>query len=234
MECPQNLAFSKKRFPRRSRMGPFLICPFAGGRVGAFLGNGYNALERGFAMKKCLILLAEGFEETEAIVVHDVLTRTAEAEVTLSSVSDQREVVSSMGLRVKADAVLSKINPADYSFVVLPGGKRGVANLHSSSTIAFLRAFHQARKPIYAICAAPSILGELGYLDGKKFTCFPGFQKGNGAYQDAGVVNDGGLITGRAMAYAVSFAEEIVLQEFGEAALAHIKPGMYGTMALTR
>lgn len=185
-------------------------------------------------MKKCLILLAEGFEEAEALVVHDVLTRTAEAEVTLCSVNDQREVVSSMGLRVKADALLSEIKPESYSFAVLPGGKRGVANLRSPSTIAFLRAFHQAQKPIYAICAAPSILGELGFLDGKKYTCFPGFQKGSGAYQDAGVVNDGDLITGRAMAYALSFAEEIVLQEFGEATLAHIKPGMDGTMALSR
>lgn len=185
-------------------------------------------------MKKCLILLAEGFEEAEAVVVHDILTRTPEAEVTLCSATDQREVRSSMGWRLQAEVVLSEIKAEDYSFVVLPGGKRGVVNLHSPSVIAFLQAFHQAHKPIHAICAAPSILGELGYLDGKKYTCFPGFQKGNGVYQDAGVVNDHGLITGHSMAYALSFAEEIVHQEFGEMALAQIKPGILGTPVLAK
>ena len=81
---------------------------------------------------------------------------------------------------------------------------------------------------IYAICAAPSILGELGYLDGKNYTCFPGFQTGKGHYIDQGAVVDGDLITGHSMGYTLAFAEAIIKKLLGEEAVLAIRPGTMG------
>jgi 4-methyl-5(b-hydroxyethyl)-thiazole monophosphate biosynthesis len=99
---------------------------------------------------------------------------------------------------------------------------------HSEATIALINAFHDAGKPIYAICAAPSILGELGYLDGKRYTCFPGFQAGAGEYVDTGSVIDGDLVTGHSMAYTIAFAENIVRKQLGEEAVKTIYRGTRG------
>ena len=119
-------------------------------------------------MKNGLMLLGDGFEETEAISTHDILTRTHEISLRYVSISSSLSVVSSMGLTVQAQGLLSQENLANADFLVLPGGKKGVEALKASPTaMAAVKAFHEQAKPIYAICAAPSILGELGYLDGK-------------------------------------------------------------------
>jgi 4-methyl-5(b-hydroxyethyl)-thiazole monophosphate biosynthesis len=180
-------------------------------------------------MKKALILLAEGFEETEAIATHDVLARTHEIEVNYAAVGESMEVRSSMGSRLKADFVLGEKALSDFDFLVLPGGKLGVMNIRGSEkAIGAIKGFVDGGKPVYAICAAPSVLGELGYLDGKRYTCFPGFQVGKGTYVDEGVVTDGELITGRSMAFTIAFAEAIVRKQLGEEALARLAPGMRG------
>ncbi len=180
-------------------------------------------------MKEALLLLAAGFEETEATTTHDILTRTGQIEVLTASVTDALEVKSSGGLTYRTDARLKDVDLAHEDFLVLPGGKRGVAGLEASpEAIAAVRYFHDHGKPIYAICAAPSILGNLGYLDGRRYTSFPGFERGKGTPLDEDVVNDGGLITGHAMASALPFAEAIVRQELGEEAVKAIYPGTRG------
>ncbi|MBR3266996.1 MAG: DJ-1/PfpI family protein, partial [Bacilli bacterium] len=146
-------------------------------------------------MIKGLMLLADGFEETEAISTHDILTRTHEIEVTYVSISDSLFVKSSMGLKVEALGLLKDVKAEDYDFIVLPGGKVGVDNIKNSpAAIEMIKRFHDLGKKYYAICAAPSILGELGYLDGKNYVCFPGFQKGKGTWTDKGSVIDGDLV----------------------------------------
>lgn len=180
-------------------------------------------------MIKGLMLLADGFEETEAISTHDILTRTHEIEVTYVSISDSLFVKSSMGLKVEALALLKDVKAEDYDFIVLPGGKVGVDNIKNSpAAIEMIKKFHDLGKKYYAICAAPSILGELGYLDGKNYVCFPGFQKGNGNYVDKGSVIDGDLVTGRSMNYTIEFASNIVRVLLGEEALARIEHGTKG------
>lgn len=178
---------------------------------------------------KALLLLAEGFETVEALQTVDVLTRTHKIEVTTASISDSLIVASSIGIEVKANAFLSEINPQKYDFLVLPGGKKGVENLGKSplvlKTIAF---FLDNGKDVHAICAAPSILGGLGYLDGLPYTCFPGFQKGNGDYRDEGVVVTPHIITGHSMGYTLFFAEAIVEKYLGQEGLKAIAPGIYG------
>ncbi len=184
-------------------------------------------------MKKGLILLADGFEETEAITTHDILSRTHEIDCVLASISTSLEVKTSMGLIVKANCFINGVDENDFDFLVLPGGKVGVDNLKSCSKVKDLvLAFYKKSKGVYAICAAPSILEELGLLKDKTFTCFPGFEGKTGKYQkNAGAVVDGNIITGHSMAFTIPFAEEIVRKECGEEAVKRILPGTRGGIA---
>lgn len=180
-------------------------------------------------MKKGLMLLAEGFETSEAIVTLDALRRTHEAIVDYVSIGDSVEVVSSQGLVFQASGLLKDVASNEYDFLILPGGKLGVENLASNQrVIDLIKQFHKEGKYLCAICAAPSILGELGYLDGRKYTCFPGFQRGNGEYLDIGAVADLKIITGHSMGYTLAFAETIIGTIIGEEALRRIQPGVRG------
>ena len=180
-------------------------------------------------MKKGLLLLAPGFEIVEALASADIVRRSKVLGCDLVSISQKKEVASSMGSAVIADALLSQGDAEAYSFLILPGGKRGVENLKGSKDVLDLvRRFFDEGKGVYAICAAPSILGELGILDGKNYTCFPGFQKGNGHYVNAPFVEDGSVITGHSMAYTIPFAEAIVKKEDGKEALEATFPGTRG------
>ena len=180
-------------------------------------------------MKKGLLLLADGFEQTEAIATHDILLRSHGIEVLPVSISSSYEVTSSMGLKIEVPARLMDIKDVlSYDFIVLPGGKVGVDNLGASALVRqTITKFHDAGKVIGAICAAPSILGEMGYLDGKHFTCFPGFQQGNGIYENTGSVIDGNLVTGHSMAYSIPFAENLVRVLVGESGVERLKGGAY-------
>lgn len=184
-------------------------------------------------MKKGLMLLADGFEETEAITTHDILSRTHEISCVLASISSSKEVTTSMGLVVKADALLSEVKADELDFLILPGGKVGVDNLKACpKTKELVLSFHKQGKGVYAICAAPSILGEAGLLSGKNYTCFPGFEGKEGNYRkEAGTIRDGNIITGHSMAFTIPFAEEIVRKECGEEALKRIAPGTRGGIA---
>ena len=179
-------------------------------------------------MKKCFIILEDGFEECEALITHDVLTRTGEIKVTLAG-GKSIDVVSSMGVHVKADKLLKELDVNEFDFCVLPGGKVGVDNISSSELdIEVIKKMFSLGKHVHAICAAPSVLGNLGYLDGKKYTCFPGFNRGNGEWMDKGSIIDGTQVTGRSMGYSIEFAENIVKVEIGENYLTKVKKGIFG------
>ena len=176
-----------------------------------------------------LILLADGFEVTEALATADVLTRTHQIDVTLCSITSSLTVSSSHGVKVSATKTLSQIDVKDFDFLILPGGKLGVENLHASQEVlALIRAFFSANKDVHAICAAPSILGDLGYLDGLDYTCFPGFQRGNGRYLHQGVVETPHIITGHSMGFSLEFGKTIVRHYLGEKGLERILPGIEG------
>ena len=178
---------------------------------------------------KALLLLADGFETVEALQSVDVLTRTHKIEVVTASITDSFLVSSSIGIMVHAMALLREIPLQNFDFLILPGGKKGVENLGASPlVIETIREFLDNGKDVHAICAAPSILGSLGYLDGLPYTCFPGFQKGNGKYRDTGVVVTPHIITGHSMGYTLPFAEAIVEKYLGEEGKASIAPGIYG------
>ena len=181
-------------------------------------------------MIRGILLLADGFEETEAIATYDVLRRSGEVSTVLASISSSLEVVSSGGIRVVADGFLSQMERDAYSFLILPGGKIGVDNLKRSEEVkSWILEFAKKGKYLFAICAAPSILGELGLLDGKRYTCFPGFERGKGEYRFEGSVIDGTLVTGHSMAYSIPFGEDILRVLLGEEAVKRIQHGTKGT-----
>jgi len=157
------------------------------------------------------ILLANGFEEIEAISVIDILRR-AEIDLKVVSINDTLEVISDRELKVIADVTIDEVNEKQLNSVILPGGA-GHKNLEASEkVITLLKNSYNNDKYIFAICAAPSILGKLGLLENKKATAYPGYEKYlEGAdISSEDVCVDGKIITSRGPGTAHKFAYKIV------------------------
>lgn len=157
------------------------------------------------------LFLADGFEEIEALTVLDALRRVGAC---VKSVGVTGKIVNgSHKIPVTCDITEDEIDlNDDFDMIILPGGLPGAHNLNDSKIVdALIGKAVQQDKFICAICAAPYVLGIRGVLNGKKATCYPGFEdKLIGAtVVDAGVVRDGKIITGRAMGSAIDFALEI-------------------------
>ena len=154
------------------------------------------------------IFLADGFEEVEALTVSDILRR-AKADVALVSIKDTKEVESSRGVKVVADATFDEMDFSETRILVLPGGMPGTNNLQAFKPLEELVLAHAAAgKTVAAICAAPKILGALGMLKGRRACCHPGFEKeliGADVIMNRPAVLDGNIITGRSMGCAIPF-----------------------------
>jgi len=162
-------------------------------------------------MSKAAILLADGFEEVEAVTQIDFLRR---AGVDLKVVGiGNRDITSARELRVTTDETIDNLDE-EFDAVILPGGLGGAKNLSSSEDVnTFLLKMHQEGKLIAAICASPAVvLGPLGLLKDKTYTCYPGFenQVEDGIFSEDRVVIDGMLITSRAPGTAAEFAYEVI------------------------
>lgn len=180
---------------------------------------------------RALILLADGFETVEALATYDIFARSHEIHPTLVSCqSDSRTATSSIGVLVEAELTLEEIKPEDYDILILPGGKIGVENLKANPKVKELITvfWNHPNKEVHAICAAPMILREMGLLNEKRYTCFPGFEGKEGTYTGEGVTADGSLITGKSMAYTIPFAMEIVKAHYGQDVLERIEKGTLG------
>ena len=166
-------------------------------------------------MKKVLVFLADGFEECEGLLVVDILRR-AGMEVTTASVMGRRQVTSTHNIVLFADVLAEDADILSYDAVVLPGGIPGTPNLAACSVVTDACVqFAEQGKIVAAICAAPSILGSLGLLRGKRATVYPGMEKtlaGATPVRDEEVVVDGNLITSRSMGTASPFALTIAAQ----------------------
>lgn len=156
--------------------------------------------------------LAEGFEEVECLAAMDVLKRAGD-EIKLVSVTGSLEVSGSHKFTIKADCLFEEADFSEAHVLFLPGGMPGTANLaaHKGLCDLLVSAMHE-NKMIAAICAAPTVLGKLGLLEGKNATCYPGMEEGlTGAkYVKTGVVTDGNIITGRGLGYALDIGLELV------------------------
>ena len=164
---------------------------------------------------------ADGVEEIEALAVVDVLRR---AGIELKTVGIPGKTVSGPhGITFFADMTLeefaAKERPADG--VILPGGGVGTETLANNKTVCdYVKKTADKGGLLCAICAAPSVLGRLGLLQGKKATCYPGFERYlKGATATAEHVTvDGNVITAKGMGCAVRFALAIIKAIKGEEA----------------
>ena len=153
------------------------------------------------------IILGKGFEETEAIAPGDVLRR---AQIPMQYAGIGGLIVEGAhGICVQADLRVEDLDLQNMDMIVLPGGGEGVASIEGSSEA--MEAVEYALRNdrfVAAICAAPTILGKRGWLEGVHATCYPGMESGMGGaimHPDKEAVVDGKIITGRAPGAAIEF-----------------------------
>lgn len=156
--------------------------------------------------------LATGFEEIEALAVVDILRR-AEISVETVSVTGDRMVMGTHDIPVLADILIEDGDYDNCEMMVFPGGFAGTTNMANHEGLLMkLREFTDKGKWVAAICAAPIILGELGLLDGKEATCYPGLERhlfGATIKPDNVVVYDN-YVTSKGPATALEFAVKLV------------------------
>ncbi len=173
-------------------------------------------------------LLAEGFEEIEALTPVDILRR-AGLDVKTVGVTE-KTVTGAHGITVTAD-----ITPAEMDepleMLILPGGMPGTRNLDEWEGMdALLARTIQDGGRIAAICAAPMILGKRGYLRDRYAVCFPGFETYlDGAKSCEGrVITDERYTTAVGMGAALEFATELVSCLLGIDAAAELYTNVLG------
>lgn len=158
------------------------------------------------------VFLAEGFEEIEALAPVDILRRSS---IEVKTVGINSNIIrGSHSIPVITDLDINEIEPDEsIDMIVLPGGMPGTLNLEANEKVlSFIDYCVENDIYISAICAAPSILGHKGILNGKKATCFPGFESElNGAtVTEELVVNDGKITTAKGAGAAVKFGLTLV------------------------
>ncbi len=157
------------------------------------------------------ILLANGFEETEMIAPLDILRRAGVPVQTVGVTG--KAVTGAHGVTVTADILPEELDKSAIEGVVLPGGMPGTTNLQASGfVIDLVKTCATENKLVAAICAAPMILGELGLLEGKDATCFPGFEEHlkGATVTSAPVAVAGNIITGKGAGAALEFGAALV------------------------
>ena len=179
------------------------------------------------------ILLGEGFEEMEAMVPCDLLRR-AGIPVQLVGL-DGSIVTGSHGIRVCADTTIGQLSLDELELLMLPGGLGGVASIRGCEAAlhAIANVWEQG-KYLAAICAAPTVLAELGIVGDRKATCYPGMEKemGNAQMQEkAPVVADGKLLTGAAAGTAIDFGLMLVRALRGSECAQKVSEGIYYPLA---
>ena len=165
-----------------------------------------------------IVFLANGFEEIEALTPVDFLRR-AGAEVLTVAIEKGgargREVMGAHGIPVLADVAEADFTlPEQSELVILPGGMPGATKLDDSPLIDGV-LYTAAERGAYlaAICAAPLVLGHRGFLNGKRATCYPGFEgelDGAICQSSCAVVHDGNIITSPGMGAAQDFSLKLV------------------------
>ena len=163
-------------------------------------------------MSKVGVFFGTGYEEIEALAVVDLLRR-ANVETDMVSVMEEKTVTGAHSIPVVMDKMISEVDFSQLDMIVLPGGMPGTRKLEACEPLMEqVDAFITAGKAVCAICAAPSILGHRGHLQGKKAIAYPGFEEqltGAQVVYEPAVV-DGNIITGRGMGCAVEFGLAIV------------------------
>lgn len=163
-------------------------------------------------MAKVYTFFATGFEEIEAITAVDMLRR-ADIEVCTVSITGDSTVTGAHGIPMVMDTLYENIDPSDADLLLLPGGQPGTANLGAYKPLTdLLERWNREGRRLAAICAAPTVFGKLGILNGKNATCYPGCEDqliGAAPLTDR-VVTDGNVTTSRGVGTAISFSLELI------------------------
>ena len=163
-------------------------------------------------MIKVNVLLADGFEEIEALAVVDLLRR-AQIYVGTVSIGEDYQVHGAHGINVQTEDLFEEVDFAEADALILPGGMPGTTNLKEHEGVRkAVTDFAESGKVIGAICAAPTVLSDLGLLKGRRIACYPSVEseiQGAVIVKIPGVV-DGNIVTSRGAGTAIDFALELI------------------------
>ena len=183
------------------------------------------------ADRKVLVILAEGFEEVEALAPIDVLRRCG-ASVTVAGLKPERGnlVRGAHDVWVRCDVELRDVREDRFDAIVLPGGMPGALNLHKSETVdSMVRDTCRRGDLVCAICASPAfVLAPMGILEGRKCTCYPGCeaQAPSVKFSAERVVRDGNVITGAGPGTALEFGLLIAEALYGKETSERVRSDM--------
>ncbi len=178
-------------------------------------------------MPRAALLLADGFEEVEALAIVDVLRR-AEIEVVIAGLHGGH-VTSARKVKVIPDTTIDTVRAEHFDVVVLPGGRPGADNLNADPRVKeLIRSFSGNGKLTAAICAAPYVLANAGVLDGRHATAYPTYRErlGSAVYEEKTVVEDGNVLTSRGPGTALCFGLALVEKLMGKEKARTIREAM--------
>ena len=172
------------------------------------------------------MLLTDGFEDIEALETLDILRRAGLLAKTVGIKSEK--VVSSHDVTVLCDLTFEDADFSNMTMLILPGGPGHIAFSESEKVTNLIKSAYEKGILIGAICASPSVIGKLGLLKGKRFTCFPGFEDMvvGGIYSPEKAVSDGNFITARGAGASSDFGFEIVKHFKGELIASELRKQM--------
>lgn len=166
------------------------------------------------------MILANGFEDVEAIATLDVLRRS-QIDITLATVNDELLTISQSKVPYMADDLLKQLNYQEFDFLIIPGGGAVFKVLDKMPIISeIINYFVSSKKLVATICAAPHLVGKLGHFKDHSFTCFPTCEAkiiGGTYLPQMGVVISGNFITGKSMFHSIEFGLAIIEKIQGKA-----------------
>lgn len=161
---------------------------------------------------KGLLILSNLVEDIEAVGTRDLLQR-AGIDIVTATFEDSLSIKTSFGLKIEVDTFGHDVLIDEFDFLIIPGGPYVKKTVDDDVSIKQLaKDFHSKGKLIAAICAGPRFLGQVGLLDGKRFTAFTGSEQDakNGFYLEGmKSVVDGNIITASGAGALYEFAYEI-------------------------
>lgn len=180
---------------------------------------------------KFLMLIVDGFEDTEALATLDVLQR-GKQEVVCASITGKKEIVTKCGCKLTFDTLIEDVKDDDFDGIIIPGGPGSFKIMPTLPIVEeMIRKYADSGKLVAAICAAPHLVGKLGYFKDRNYTVHPGFEGPiiGGNYQiDKGVVVDGNFITAKSMYYSIEFGLTIIEYFYGTEYKEEVRKGCQG------
>jgi 4-methyl-5(b-hydroxyethyl)-thiazole monophosphate biosynthesis len=178
-------------------------------------------------MKKACMIVDDGFEELELVGAYDILVR-AGVSVDIFTLKSAPKAAGKCGLHLADLRPLDQLRTAHYDALVLAGGPHYAALKNSARVKEIILDFYNAGKVIGAICASPTILGEMGLLKGKNYTCFTSMNADFGGHFTGDyATTDGKLVTGKSAAAAVDFGLALVEAVCGKEIVHQVKESIY-------